>query len=578
MRKFTRFFSLILPLLLFGIFIFYSCTNGPNNPADEKTISGVLVDEQNHPVPYAIIDVYSTTTAISSDIAKDTSDEDGNYLIANLPDDISKLQVRITHQDFKTYEDNLSNFKSKSKSPVILCHDDTCQGVINIFTWNKSDSTALSDVEIRMFRSGTLIRKALTENGKLTFTNVCPGKYIVRLYKPGFRLMYDSIDVNSADTMSFHFFMTQVDSCCHGLIGVTVKDSASGNIIEGANVIVWNGSIQIGSKNTDNNGFVQFTDICEGDYVVRIAKDGYNLLYINPLHMKCNDTNISTQYLVKKIAPDTCCTAVIEATVIDSLDSSPIEGATVYIFKTGGQTIQGTTDKDGKFTATNLCAPATYTVKASKDGYLYKYVNVSYTACETKSVQIAIIKKADADSCCHGKFEVTVKDSANGDVLPSTLVHLYLGSTKAGTGYTDNNGYISFSNICPGDYTLRMQKDLYNLKYVNIHMNCNDTNISTQYLSKKVVPDTCCTAVIDVTVLDSADNTPIEGATVYIFKSGGQTIQGTTDADGKFTATNLCAPASYTVKAMKDGYTFQYVPVSFTVCETKNLTIKINKK
>lgn len=578
MKKITRLFSLIMPLMLFGIFIFYSCKNGPNNPVDEKTISGVLVDEQNNPVPYAVIDVYSSTTAIATDIAKDTSDEEGNYLIENLPDDIANLKVRITHQDFQTYEDNLTNFKSKSKSPVILCHDDTCQRVVNIYTWNKSDSTALSSVEVRMFRSGTLIRKALTKDGKLTFTNVCPGSYMLRLYKPGLGLMYDSIDVDGLDTMSFHFFMTEMDSCCHGLIGVTVKDSVNGNIIEGASVYLWSGTMQIGSIKTDAGGYAQFTDICEGDYTLKIIKDGYNYRYITPLHMDCNDTNISTQYLVKMTGSDTCCTAVIITKVIDAKDSSAIEGATVYILRTGTQTIQGTTDKDGLFTAMNLCAPASYTVKAMKDGYTYQYLNVSFTECDTKNLTLAIMKKSDADSCCNGKVDVTVKDSSDGNNLSGVSVYLYLGSTKIGVKTSDNNGSVNFTDLCPGDYTIKMSKDGFNMKYANITMGCDDSNISTQYLSKKGGSDSCCTAVMNVTMVDSADNTPIEGATVYILRPGGQTIQGTTDQNGNFTASNLCAPVSYTVKVTKSGYSYQYVPVSFTICDTKSMTLKILKK
>ncbi|TAL70715.1 MAG: hypothetical protein EPN82_01515 [Bacteroidetes bacterium] len=580
MKKLISACYLYIPLLLTGIFIFLSCTNNPNNPVDEHTITGIIVDEQNNPVPYAIVDVYSTSNAIASEIAKDTTDEDGNFSIINLPDDISKLIVKITHQDFKAYEDNLSNFKSKSKSPVLLCHDDSCKGAINLFTFDESDSTTLSDVEVRLFRSGTLIRKAFTKEGNVKFTNVCPGMYMLRLFKPGFQLIYDSTYVQGDDSIPVpqNYFMTRMDSCCHGLIEVVVKDSVNGNIIEGATVVLWNGSMQIGSKLTDNNGYVQFADICEGDYVMKIVKSGYIYLYINPLQMKCNDTNKSMRYLVKQTSSDTCCTAVLNTKVVDSKDSSSIEGATVIIFRSGAQFAKGTTDNNGIYTATNLCAPATYTVKAYKDGYNYQYVNITYTECDTKNQTIALMKKSDEDSCCHGVVDVTVKDSANGNLLKGVSLALYLGSTKIGIYNSDISGHVVFNNICPGDYILKMQKDGYNLKYINLSMKCNDTNISTQYLSGNSTKDSCCTAIINVTVLDSADNTPIEGATVYISRTGSQTIQGTTDSEGMFTATNLCAPASYTVKAAKSGYSYMYTNVQYTICDTKNVTIIIAKK
>jgi hypothetical protein len=576
MKIFTKFGRLLLPLTFIFLLLFLSCQKNPNSPVDDKsTISGTIVDEQSNPVPNAVIDVYSTTTAVTTELAKDTTDEDGKFMLSKLPSDYSNLKVTITHPDFKLYDGNLTDFKTKSSAPILLRHDDTCKGALHLYTYNKADSTKLSDVEVRLFRSGSLIRKAFTKDGELFFTNVCPGTYILRLYKPGFQLIYDSTTVAGDDTIPYplHYYLNETDTCCHGKIAVTVKDSASGNNLDGVNVIVWGGSTQYGNKNTDNNSYVLFTDICTGDYTIRMQKDGYNLKYVN-IHMNCNDSNISVQFLTKKTVPDTCCTAVIVASVIDSSNSTPIEGATVYIFKTGGQTIQGTTGSDGKFTASNLCAPASYTVKAMKDGYSFKYVPVTFTSCTTQTVEVALTK-IPVDTCCHGKVELTVKDSANGDNLSGVSVKLIYGSTKTDTATTDGNGYALFSELCTGDYTLRMQKSGYNLMYVKIHLNCNDTYTTTQYLSK---PDTCCSAVISTTVVDSADSSPIVGATVYIFKTGGQTIQGTTDNNGNFTASNLCAPASYTVKAMKDGYSFKYVPVTFTKCVTQDVKIELVKK
>ncbi|MBI5325049.1 MAG: carboxypeptidase regulatory-like domain-containing protein [Ignavibacteriae bacterium] len=580
MKKFINACFIIPPLLILGILIFLSCTNNPNNPIDEHVISGKIVDEQNNPVPFAIIDIYSTTSSIAVELAKDTTDEDGSYLINKLPDDISNLVVRITHPDFQTFEENLTSFKSKNKTPFILCHEDTCNGAVSLFTFNDKDSSALSDVEVRLFRTGSLIRKALTKDGKLIFTKVCPGMYILRLYKPGFGLIYDSTYVNGNDSipLPLNYFMAQTDTCCHGLIGITVKDSVNGNVIEGASVYLWSGSMQSGFSKTDENGNVLFTDICEGDFTIKIVKEGYNYIYITTLHMNCNDTNFSTQYMVKKTSSDSCCTAVLISKVTDAKDSSAIEDATVYVLMPDGKKIQGTTDNNGIFTATGLCAPATYTVKAFKDGYNYQYMQLIYIRCDTVTMKIPLTKKSDSDSCCHGIVDVTVIDSSTGNNLKGVSVALYLGSSKIGIYNSDANGHVLFNNICPGDYTLKMQKDGYNMKYVNLSMKCNDTNISTQYLSGNKQNDSCCTAKINVTVLDSADNSPIEGTTVYIFRTGSQTIQGTTGSNGEFSAVNLCAPAAYTVKVTKSGYSYMYTNVQYTICDTKNLTITLMKK
>ncbi|MGB9913042.1 MAG: carboxypeptidase-like regulatory domain-containing protein, partial [Candidatus Kapaibacteriota bacterium] len=95
-------FFLLLILVVFTFAIF-SCTESTNQTTEENTISGVLLDEQDVPVPNATIYLVKvsegkTQLLVSEEIiAVDTTDEDGNFVFKNLPSSLGSIKVRILH-------------------------------------------------------------------------------------------------------------------------------------------------------------------------------------------------------------------------------------------------------------------------------------------------------------------------------------------------------------------------------------------------------------------------------------------------------------------------------------------------
>jgi len=576
MKILTKSCSILLPLVFIIVFLIVSCENQPNGPTNENTISGVLVDEQGTGVASAIITVYQAANLSAKEIAKATTDENGKFTLLKIPSDISNLNVKIMHPDFKPMDEKLSGFKSKTSAPIILCHEDTCKGILNIWTFKQNDSSKLSEVEIRMYRGGTLIRKGLTQYGKISFTNVCPGDYVLQFSKYHYSVLHDSLSVSGSDTLNLHEYLVQTtpDSCCNGKIVISVKDSSSNSPLSGVKAYLNQGNTYVTASYSDNSGNIIFTGICPGDYTVGLNKSGYSSKYLN-FHLNCNDSTGAETFLTVSHSSDSCCDGVLKLFLIDkSTGKPPSNKVTVNLTQYGKVVTSQTVTSYAYFT--KICK-GTYQITINSS--YYETLSFDYTSnCNAHDTMTKhLVPTHTGDSCCHGIIGIIFKDASSKALLKGISVYLYLGGTKVGAMSTDINGAVHFTGICNGDYTVKASLSGYDSYQFTLTMGCNDTNTSTQYLTKTPSTDTCCTAKLFVTVLDSTDGTPIAGATVYIIKTDGTVITGTTDSTGYYSAEGLCAPVTYKVKAVKSGYNYNYVPITFKQCDTQHVTLKIKQ-
>lgn len=577
MKISTFSFKLIFPILLLTLIVINSCKNDAINPDDNANqLSGVLVDEQGTPVPSAVITVYNPNISLNNEIAKSNSDEDGKFSISKLPTEISSLNIKIIHPDFVSVNESLTTFKQKTKTPVKLVHHDTCKGVLYIWSYKLSDSTQLNDVVLKMFKSGTLFRKGSFIDGKLVFTNICPGDYILQYHRQNYQTSNDTITFNGSDTISIHKFFEQIeaDSCCHGKITVTTKDS-SNNLLSSVKCILYYGSNQIQYNYTDSLGTLTFTDLCPGDYKISLNKSGYSSTYLT-FHLNCSDSVGSNVVLTQVHKTDSCCNGALKVFLIDkSTGKAPTNSITTYLMQ-GGSVVQSSTNSTYAYFS-KLCE-GTYQIKITSSNY--ETIIFDYTShCNSlDSTTKYLVPTHTSDTCCHGKIDIVFKDSTTKSVLKGVVTYLYNGSTKIAAQSSDANGVVHFTGICKGDFTVKSSLSGYNSYNFTLTMDCNDSISKVVYLSKPKSNDTCCTGKLHVTVLDSTDGSPVSGATVYLMKSDGTSVSGTTDANGNYTFENLCAPVTYKVKALRSDYNYNYVPITFHTCITQSITLKILKK
>ncbi len=578
MKIFTESYKLLLPVVLFLTILFSSCENQPNTPNNnENTVSGVIVDEQGISVPSAILSVYNPNAAGRTELAKDTSDEDGKFSLTNLPTDISALNVKILHKDFKPFEEKFSDFKQKTSNPVQLCHEDTCKGVLNIWTFKSSDSTKLSDVEVRLYRDGSLIKKGLTKDGIITFSNVCPGDYILKYSKYHFGSVYDSLSTSGSDTVNLHQFLVQTtpDSCCNGKIFINVKDSATNSALSSVKAYLMQSGTYVSNTYSDSLGRIIFISLCPGDYTVSLFKRGYNNGTL-AFKLGCNDSAGADIKLSVVANTDSCCKGILKVFLLDkSTGKAPAKGVTVNLVQ-NGKVIQ--TQTSTAYAYFSKICQGSYQVHITST--YYETLQFDYTshcnAVDTTTKYLTPIQHTD--TCCHGVIDVVVKDSATKAALKGAGVYLYQGSTKISAISTDANGYVHFTGICEGEYTIKSSLTGYNYNYITIKMGCNDSSYNVQYLSKTHTTDTCCTGKLTVTVKDSTDGSAIAGATVYLMKTDGTAVTGTTDANGQYIFNHICAPYTYKVKAVMTDYNYNYVQVTFKDCTEQSIKIKIQKK
>jgi len=289
-KNISGFGIFLISFVLLSIFVILSCNESlVITPENTNSMSGVIVDEQGTPIPGATLEVSDSVKLVKTIVARDTTDEDGKFFLSKLPDDLTKLNVIILHPDFKHFTSKLSDVKSKN-APVKMLHNDSCDGVVNFSIFNKSDSSKMSDVEIRLFRTGTLIRKGSVIDGYLTFEHVCPGTYITRIFKTGYGLIYDSVVVSYNDTINKQYYLhsSHGDSCCHGVICVTPLDTATGNGLDGVTVDLYSGNSQLNSYKYQGTP-ICFTSLCPGTYYIHLNLTGYNGVGI-PITLGCNDS------------------------------------------------------------------------------------------------------------------------------------------------------------------------------------------------------------------------------------------------------------------------------------------------
>ena len=577
MKRFIRFSFIVIPVIALILFLFNACENQPTTPDSPNSVSGTLVDEQGTGVASATISIYNASVTAKTEIAKDTTDENGKFSLTQLPADLTGYKVRVYHPDFVPIDEDVSNFKTKTSKPVQLCHQDTCKGVIKFYILKSSDSSKLTDAVVMLYRDGSLVRKGLTKDGLLIFTNVCPGDYVIKYSKYHFESAQDTV-TSASDTVYHHKYLVQTtpDSCCNGKIVVTVKDSATNNALSSVKGYLTQNNSFVTYSYSDSTGRIELNHLCPGDYTLTLIRSSHISKTLN-FTLNCNDSAGASTTLSAQTNTDTCCKGVLKVFLIDkSTGKSPAKSVTVNLVQ-NGKVIQ-TVSATAYAYFSKLCE-GNYQVQISSSNYeSLKFDYTSHCNAMDTTTKYLTATSSHQDSCCHGVIDVVYKDSTSSNPLKGVSVYLYLGGSKIAALSTDANGNVHFTGLCEGDYTIKSSLSNYNNFYFNLSLGCNDTVSTTKYLSKIKTVDSCCTGKLNVTVLDSTNGNPVAGATVYMLRSNGTSVSGTTDSNGVCTFTGVCAPASYTVKATKSDYNHNYTSVSFHTCNEQNVTIKILKK
>lgn len=549
----------------------FSCSDTTNQTAnDESNFSGILLDEQDIPIPNAIINIVKVSDGKTSVlvqeqvIAVDTTDEDGNFEFKNLPTPLGSLKLRIIHQDFKIFEDYLLALFEKHpnrKLRLKLQHNDDCCGKIIIHTLGP-DSSSLGNVEVRLNKNREVVRKTKSnENGLVVFERVCSGSYWFRIAKDGFQVIEKEFNLQNCDTLEFTFILKrkEVDTCCRGVIGVEVKNQ-NGEVLNGAIVKLRKNGSLLTTLTVNENKSVFFRELCPGTYSLLILKEGYKPIERN-VTLECNDS----VFISAQMEIDTCCNSVLRV-IIKNAEGQPISQAKVTIWKSGSKLGYYLTNDSGLVIFRELCK-GTYAFDVQKEGYKSIEFSVEIGCSEEKEIT-KVLQRAEQDSCCNGVIKIFVKNSEEQPIAQA-IVSIWKDGKKLAYYSTNNDGYVVFRQLCPGKYSFDIKREGYKPIEFSIEIGCNEEKVITKIL-QKVETDSCCNGVAIIRVKDKSSESNINGAVVKLWKNGQIVNKGTT-SEGLVVFKNIC-PGEYGISIQKDSYKVLEFALKFECNDTIEVT------
>ncbi|HET6400250.1 MAG TPA: carboxypeptidase regulatory-like domain-containing protein [Candidatus Kapabacteria bacterium] len=253
-----------------------------------------------------------------------------------------------------------------------------CHGRITLTVYDSATGHALDGGSASLYEDDQLVStKPMNVNGTV-WDGLCPGHYHFALSKDGYHsteFALDSLGCNA--TREVHHTMVaettnRGDSCCGGVVELTVTDSLTSHGISGAEVVIYYNGTELRSTITTDNGSARFDGLCMGSYRITINHDGYSQGVIE-FNEECNATHGFTKSLLSTTTTSTCDTASLTIHVRDSLhQDTNISGAMVTIRIDGHSDnfASGTTTDGGYYYSDhNLPGHTTYIVTISKDGY-----------------------------------------------------------------------------------------------------------------------------------------------------------------------------------------------------------------
>jgi large repetitive protein len=446
---------------------FAACSDDPPaGPATTQlTLTGTAFDEQGYAVPHAVVEAVSATNAV---IATDTTDETGAFVLQNVSAlakstaDVA-VALRISHSDFKTKTIDLT---PSSPMTVNMVHVDSACGSLSMLIRDVTTLAPLQDAEVKLRRNGVLVMTTLSDaQGRVSFSYLMAGQYSVRVAKAGFAVIERAVTIQYCDSTSLDLRMSASssggDTCCAGVLRITVKSLATNAVLTGAQVKLTRPGMDNRVQTSGNDGVV-FRELCPGEYGVRIQREGYKVMEFN-VTMGCNEPKEIEKYL--ETAPvDSCCNGVVTIVAKDSATNNPIANATVKLWRNGAIVATKTTDANGVALFEQRCE-GSYGVSVLREGYKAREMSFSL-GCDQQVSHTLLLKQntSGVDSCCTAQLKIRAVDSTatTGGWIAGATVEIRLGSPTGpivATGTTDVEGWYRKENLCsPAVYFVTVSK------------------------------------------------------------------------------------------------------------------------
>ncbi len=415
MRRGFHLISISL-FIVTALFIASSCQKQPTVPDDE--VNGccgefqlTVRDSAEHPVAdlYVALLQSGDTLRIGRTAASGTVSFDslcpGDYafLVAGAPgfrpvaayghftiDSCGKVQKHLTlsphHGDGYSKRDS----------------SDCCQSMLIVEVRDTAEpGTPIhgAAVVLKSANGQPLDTKLTDVEGRVVFTPLCSGTYIVVVEADGYHRYENSVHIGCDDTTEHSVELAAVVECCDNRVWVQVQDREH-QVVEGAWVELLDLTHRpvrvIRSGYTNADGVIVWEDLCTGHYRVRATyaiagEHGDSLLIVakEDFEVECEDN----KEIVLTLEPlRECCNHLLHVVLQDNRTSppSPIADAEVRLRYPNGETIETAhTNDDGEAWFDGICR-GTYEVRIAHPDYPVQEIVIEFP-CKRQQLDLVVV-------------------------------------------------------------------------------------------------------------------------------------------------------------------------------------------
>ncbi|MFP4369773.1 MAG: collagen binding domain-containing protein [Candidatus Kapaibacterium sp.] len=438
--------------------------------------------------------------------------------------------------------------------------DTCCGGILKILPKDAAGGEALNGALVKIWKNGKLKEKLEVKEGAAIFDGLCEGVYGFDIIKSGYKHFEFEVELGCNEVKEIEKNLEK-ELCC-GFINTKVTGEDSTQAIENAEIKLIKGNSIIEKSLTGKSGLVQFSSICEGEYLLRIAKEGYKVIE-KEFKFNTDCDTLDLRIKLEKQAGEDCC-GVFIARVKDK-DGSPVKEAEVKL-TLGEKKIKLYTNADGYVIFEELC-PGKYGVRIFKNGYVLFEEGLNITDCDPLENSYKLEKKGD--DCCEGKVYLLIKDK-NGNKLRGGKIKLLKEGTLIAQENFDTSG-VWFDELCKGKYSVGIIHEGYGQMEFTFELGCNET----KEFVKKLEND-CCKGNIKVIVRDSLTNLEIENAKVRIWEKDKMLDYAKTKG-GVVLIDNICE-GEYTMDIVHQDYKVPEFEVKIECDKTTEIEKYLIKK
>ena len=232
---------------------------------DPGIISGTVTDAAtSDPIAGATIEVFDSAVLIAVAV----TDPNGNYQVTNLaPGEYSVVATKASFQIQAAAATVLAN-ATTIVNFALVSNPGTLSGTVT----DASTSNPIPNATVALFQEMTFIDFALTDSsGDYTLSSLAPGSYTAVAIAEEFQADFSSETIIANTVTTADFALNSSPGAITGII----TETCAGNVVEGAVVLVIDGSTIVGFDVSDSAGAYTVSNLASGDYIVAVAKRNF---------------------------------------------------------------------------------------------------------------------------------------------------------------------------------------------------------------------------------------------------------------------------------------------------------------